>query len=74
MSCSEKACALNIVSVAPRFSEVTFVNRNDLSRFNGFRKKTVETVALSMASRDHLAEAANNEKRVSPSNSRGRGC
>jgi hypothetical protein len=38
-------------------SEATLVNQNDRGRFNGFRKKTVETVAPSIAFQDHLAEA-----------------
>jgi hypothetical protein len=40
------------IPLAPRFSEVTLVSQNGRSRFNGFRKNTVETVAMSMVSRE----------------------
>jgi hypothetical protein len=39
------ACLLLIVSLAPRFSEVSGSRRETVSRFNGFLRKTVQTAA-----------------------------
>jgi hypothetical protein len=50
------ACLPLIVSLAPRFSEVSGSRRETVSPFNGFLRKTVQTVSRIKESGNHLTE------------------
>jgi hypothetical protein len=46
-----------MISLTPRFSEVTRIEFFDVSRFNGFLSESVETLIIESSPEGHLAEA-----------------